>query len=65
MAEQQRIRKDDLSKGQVNKCPVDTCLVRGRIHILMNASGMDVDMRILFVVAGRKIASIVFNKHKE
>ena len=34
------------------KCPVDTFLGRGRIHIPMNASGTDVGMRILFVVVG-------------
>ena len=46
------IRKDGLPKGQVNKCPVDTFLVRGRIHSLMNAPSMGVGMRILFVVVG-------------
>ena len=35
----------------VKKCPVDTFLGRGRIHILMNAPSMGVGMRILFVVA--------------
>ena len=54
MAEQQRIRKDGPTEGRVKKCPVDTFLVRGRIHILMNAPSMGVDMRILFVAVRLK-----------
>ena len=47
------IRKDGTSAHTgAKKCPVDTSLVRGRIHILMNAPSMGVDMRILFVVVG-------------
>ena len=38
------------TEGRVKKCQVDTFLGRGRIHILMNAPGMGVGMRILFVV---------------
>ena len=47
------IRKDGTSAHTgAKKCPVDTSLVRGRIHILMNAPSMGVDMRILFVIVG-------------
>ena len=48
------IRKDGSTEGRVKKCPVDTFLVRGRIHILMNAPSMGVDMRILFVAVRLK-----------
>ena len=47
------IRKDGISAHTgAKKCPVDTSLVRGRIHILMNGPGTGVGMRILFVVVG-------------
>ena len=49
---EERIRKDGPNKVRVKKCPVDTFLVRGRIHIHMNAPGTGVGMRILFVVVG-------------
>ena len=49
LAEQQRIRKDGPTEGRVKKCPVDTFLVRGRIHRLMNAPSMGVSISLLFV----------------
>ena len=61
------IRKDGTSAHTgAKKCQVDTSLVRGRIHIPMNAPSMGVGMRILFVVVGYRnsIYSIVFTKHK-
>ena len=39
------IRKDGTSAHTgVNKCPVDTCLVRGRIHYSIDAPHAGVDM---------------------
>ena len=46
MAEQQRIRKDGPTTGGGSKCPVDTFLVRGRIHRLMKAPGTGVGIRL-------------------
>ena len=38
------IRKDGTSpQTGVNKCPVDTCLVRGRIHVHTDVPSMGVD----------------------
>ena len=52
-------------KGGSKKCPVDTFLGRGRIHILMNAPGMGVGMRILFVVELKvKAISKVYKRAK-
>ena len=42
-------RKDGPTVGRVKKCPVDTFLVRGIIHSLMNASGTAVGIRLYFV----------------
>ena len=49
LAETNRIRKDGLPEGQVTKCPVDTWLVRGRIHRLMNVPGTGVGISLSFV----------------
>ena len=65
LAEQQRIRKAGPTAGRVAKCPGDTLLGRGRIHIPMNAHSMGVGMGILFMVGRYRIASIVFTKYKK
>ena len=65
LSSQQGFEEAGLTEGGVKNMPVACFLGPGRIHILMNASGMGVGMRILFVVVEcKRIASIVFTKHK-
>ena len=61
------IRKDGPTVGRVKKCPVETFLVRGRIHGLLNAPSMGVGIRILFVAGkyGRKISIAYTNNRKK
>ena len=59
------IRKDGISAHTgAKKCPVDTSLVRGRIHILMNGPGTGVGIRLSFVAEKYCRSNIVYTHNK-
>ena len=68
-------RKDGPTEGRVKKCPVDTFLVRGRVHSSVDASGTDVDTdeehssakkeRAAITERGRQRLPLIFMVHRK